>query len=79
MRENVFFEGPGPYNLPTAQRAAAAANDNNGVTVTFYALVRPGTGEPAMAPVRVQMAGSVAKELAGQLMLAAAQCDVKSR
>lgn len=74
----VTFEGPGPFDLPPAQHATAAAHSNNGVTAILFCSIGAAAGathgkEPE--PIGVQMPSSVARELAAQLIGAAAEAD----
>jgi len=39
MDSKITFEGDGPFHLPTAQQATATGHLNNGVTITFKALL----------------------------------------
>ena len=81
MESIVTFEGPGPFHLPTAQRATADGHTNNGVTLTLYALVPAHNAEqaavrlPGVEPISVQMTSDVARDLAVALMAAAAAGD----
>jgi hypothetical protein len=65
---NVTFRGPGPFHLPTAQRATADGYTNNGVTLIIHCLL-PGRG-PEPEAVNIQMTTDVARETAVRLMQA---------
>jgi hypothetical protein len=83
MESVVTFEGPGPFHLPVAQRATADGHTNNGVTLTPYCKVPAHNAEQAAIrakvpePISVQMASSVARELAAALLRAAEIGDVR--
>ena len=85
MKSIVIFDGPGPFSLPTAQRATATGHGNKAVTITFKMLLstlddgvlvqrRP---EPEV--VSVQMVASVARDLAAALIRATAQREGTTR
>ena len=73
MKSTVSFRGPGPFHLPTAQRATAIRHSNNGVTITVYAIIEGRGSQPEA--ISAQMVGSVARELAGDLVRALAEGD----
>ncbi len=84
MNSRIIFEGPGPFDLPTAQRATAIGHTNNGVTLTLYCLV-PAHSAAAVAvrstepePVKVQMLSRIARDLAAELLRAADAADAQS-
>ena len=78
MKSIITFDGPGPFSLPTAQRATATGHGNKGVTITFKMLLSmPQNGvfvqrRPEPEAVSVQMVTSVAQDLAAALMRATA-------
>jgi hypothetical protein len=72
MSERIF-QGSGPFHLPAAQRAIASGTRNNGVSLTFYVI--PPLHGPEPEAVRIQMTGSIAKELALHLIRAAETSD----
>lgn len=84
MDSFVTFEGPGPFHLPTAQRATATGHQNNGVTITLYCLLSEEQNGVVVArrsepeAVGVQMISRVARELAVRLLQAADEADRKS-
>jgi hypothetical protein len=63
----LTVRGPGPFHLPAAQRATASGNKDNGVTMTFWAVLRNSPPES----VQVQLTSKLARELAVQLLQAA--------
>jgi hypothetical protein len=85
MESSIIFEGPGPFHLPVAQRATADGHTNNGVTLTLYCQVPAHNAEQAAIrskepePICVQMASSVARDLAAALLRAAEAGDVRRR
>lgn len=83
MDNHVFFDGPGPFHLPPAQRASATGHTNNGVTLTVYCLAAKRVQGMAVnrgsdpEPISVQMVSSVARKLAADLIRAANEADAK--
>jgi hypothetical protein len=77
MSSNVIFEGDGPFHLPTAQQATAEGRLNNGVTVTFRALLGDRQRQPGLEAMNVQMTAGVARELGYRLLKAAADSEPK--
>jgi hypothetical protein len=73
MKSTVSFQGPGPFHLPAVQSATAVDHPVNGVTITFHALIE-GRGSQQDS-ISVQMVGSVARELARDLVRALAEGD----
>ena len=74
MKSTISFQGPGPFHLPTAQRATAVGHSKNGVTMTIYCQL-PAHERNEPEPVNVQMVSSVARELATKLLRAANEAD----
>ena len=85
MRSTVTFDGPGPFDLPTAEKAMVTSYGNNGVTVTFMSqLTELKDGvlvhrRPEPEAVSIQMLASVARDLAEALMRAAEHAELCSR
>jgi hypothetical protein len=73
----VIFEGDGPFHLAVAQQAWAQGHHNNGVTVTFGALLGERQRQHGLEAIEVQMTASVARELGYRLLKAAADADPK--
>jgi hypothetical protein len=79
VKSIIIFDGPGPFSLPTAQRATATGHGNKGVTITFKMLLSmPENGvfvqrRPEPEAVSVQMVTAVAQDLAAALMRATTQ------
>jgi hypothetical protein len=66
------MDGPGPFHLPTAQRATANGHGNNGVTLIVKAQLRH---DKRLDAINIQMTAQVARELAASLITAANQSD----
>jgi hypothetical protein len=73
----VIFEGDGPFHLAVAQQATAQGHLNNGVTVTFGALLGDRQRQHGLEAIGVQMTAAVARELGYQLLKAAADSEPK--
>jgi hypothetical protein len=69
---SVQFQGPGPFDLPIAQRATATGSANNGVTVTFRILLDEGRTPNSIS---IQMTSDTARSLSAALMLEANKAD----
>jgi hypothetical protein len=67
MPDCVSFAGYGPYRLPIAQRATATSQ-NGSVELRLYAVF-----EGQLRPMVIQMGPSIARDLATQLLEAAAK------
>jgi len=75
----ITFDGPGPFSLPTAQRATASGCGDKAVTITFKMLLSTLEDgvlvrrRPEPEAVSIQMVASVARDLAAALIRATAQ------
>jgi hypothetical protein len=72
---SVDFRGPGPFELPVAQRAIARRLDET-VLVTLFAVVGD---DPNPRPIRIQMVPRVANELAQNIIEATLSVHVASK
>lgn len=76
-RSRVFFEGSGPFQLPTALRTEATAQPGSVVMATVYCLasMRVRGAEVSRGkepePIGIPMSPAVARELARALLRAA--------
>ena len=66
----LILNGPGPFQLPETQRAAAESGPPNLVTMVLYSSGESGGGEHLKA-ISTPMTPSVARDLAIRLWLAA--------
>jgi len=66
MAGTIQFQGPGPFDLPVAQRAAATAG-SDAVTLSFRILVTPSQQEV----VRIAVLNNQALEFAAAIAKAA--------
>ena len=80
----IYFEGPGPFSLPVAQRATATGHTNNGVTMTVYSQVQveprqAGGPHSEVVPISIQMTTTLARDLAVKLLAGADKADRKRK
>jgi hypothetical protein len=67
MTSKITFEGDGPFHLPSAQQAFATGHHNNGVTLTFKALLGDRQRTHGLEAYEVQMTSGEARKLLGRL------------
>ena len=63
VASKITFEGDGPFHLPVAQQATAQGHLNNGVTITFKALLGERQKTHGLEAIDVQLVTTEARKL----------------